>query len=482
MKLDVDHLARLLGPWSEGPGPLSKRLAERLAALIDDGSIADAVILPTERTVAVRLGVSRTTATAAYRILKDADRIDSRQGSGSWVRRPAGTPPGSRGVNSMFRNLGQVPADMVDLALGETRVGAATSAALADLPRDWLDADLARTGYHPAGVPELRDDLARWHSERGLPAEPDGIVVTTGAQQAISLAATCWCAPGATVLTDEATFPGALEVFRRLDARVLGIPSDSQGPDPDALYELGRRHRPALAYLIPVGSNPTGVTTSPRRLDALADSLRRLRLPVIDDRTPAPLLRDGRPPAHLATLLPPDQVVTVGSTSKIAWAGLRTGWAVTSRTLARDLIDARLAADLAGSVPGQLLLRHLVPKLDDLAAAARASLDTSLTAIVDALTTHLPSWRFDVPRAAAWVWVELPVGDAVAFADQAERHGVLVTPGPVFSPDAHLHRRLRLTALGEPATVVEGVRRLAAAWTVYARQPTSPRPATRLVI
>ncbi len=484
MKLDVDRLSRLLGAWSTGPGPgtLSGRLADRIAALVDDGTLSDGTLLPTERALASHLGVSRTTATAAYRQLRARGNIESRQGSGSRVCLPPGRPAGSRGANAMLRNLGAVPTDVIDMALAETRVAEATMDIWRRLPPDWLATAMSGTGYHPAGLADLRHGLAGHLAGGGLAAEADGIVVTTGAQQAIALAAQVWCPPGGTVVVEEATFPGALEVFRRLGQNVVAVPTDPGGPVVEAFEEILARHRPSLAYLVPVGANPTGFTTDPRRIEQLARLLDRYRVPVIDDRTPAPLLRAGRAPAHLAGLLPPTAVVTVGSTSKIAWAGIRTGWAVTHPDLATELIAARLASDLAGSVPSQLLLQALLPHLDDLAAQAREVVSRSFDALTTSLTEHLPDWTWSAPHAGAWLWVRTGRQDSSVFAEIARQQGVLITPGAAFSAEARCGDHIRLAAVEPPATVTEGVRRLALAWSDHTRQPHRPTRLPALVI
>ncbi len=214
----------------------------------------------------------------------------------------------------------------------------------------------------------------------------------------------------------------------------------------------------------------------------MARLLDRYRVPVIDDRTPAPLLRSGRAPAHLATLLPPTSVVTVGSTSKIAWAGLRTGWAVTHPDLATELVAARLASDLAGSLPSQLLLHALVPHLDDLAARARADVSLAFDALATSLPELLPDWTWSAPQAGAWLWVRTGRHDSTAFAEVARQRGVLITPGSAFSADARCGDHVRLAAVEPPSVVTEGVRRLAQAWADHTRQPHRPNRLPALVI
>ena len=491
--LGADELALLLGAWRSGGGPLAARLGAALAALADERSLPAGCRLPTERALAAALGVSRSTATAAYGHARDAGRLESRQGAGTWVRRPdaSSARPGGRldgaaaspggGGGGAFDTLGRPVDGVVDLSLAETRCADHTRALLAELPvaaPGWLLDRVAGTGYHPQGLPELREAVATHLGGARAGAHgvrPDDVLVTTGAQQAIALCALALAAPGATVLVEEASYPGALDAFRRAGLRVLPVPTDGRGPDPDALADLVARTRPALAYLIPVGNNPTGVVTPGERLDRLAEVLARSGAVVLEDRTAAPLADPARVPAPLSARLPAGGTVTIGSTSKVAWAGLRTGWLAAAPRLLRELLAARLATDLAGSLPSQAVAVQLLPRLETLAAAVRADLAVNQRALADALARELPQWWDAEPAAGAWRWVRVP-GDARAVARAALAEGVVVTPGTAFSPQGGLTDRVRLAAVAPPDVLAEGVRRLARAWDHVAGDHPGRRP------
>jgi DNA-binding transcriptional MocR family regulator len=469
--LEVGLLSAMLGQWRLQPGHLGRRLGQRLVVLIDEGAIPDGAALPTERALAERLGISRSTATAAYRHAKDAGRLSSRQGAGSWARAPrdrrpdpgAAVEPARRPDNPAFSTLGRPVEGVVDLSLAKTRCDAATRAVLEQIDPAWLIESVQGTGYHPQGAPALRAALAGYLTTRGHQVGPDGLLVTTGAQQAIALAAMACCPPGATVLVEEASYPGALEVFRRLGLRTLPIPTDTHGPDPAALGVLLARTRPALVYLVPVGNNPTGVVVPGARLDALAETLSRSGAVLLEDRTAAPLADPATVPAPLATRMPRGTTVVVGSMSKIVWAGVRVGWLLAPPAVLRDALGARIATDLAGSAVSQALALRIVPHLPHLAAAVRADLDVGHATLRTALAADLPTWTGAEPGAGAWRWLRIP-GDARTFARAAAAAGVLVTPGPAFSPHAMLSDHLRIACVAPPDVLREGVARLRQAW------------------
>jgi len=481
-RLDPARLAGLLGPWRDGKGPLATGLAQRLITLIDRGVLAAGAQLPTERALATQLGLARATTTAAYRQVKQAGRLESRQGSGTRIRRVPGAPPGPRGTNDMFSTLGVTsPAGVIDLSLAETPCVAVTRAVLDTLGAGWLSSRVQGTGYHPQGLPELRAALVAHLGDDGIATDADHLVITTGAQQAIALAARVLCPPGSTVLVEEASYPGALEVFRRLGVRVLSVPTDDRGPDPEALGALATRTRPALVYLVPVGNNPTARTITAHRLAQLADVCHRHSLPVLEDRTPAPLADPDDSPAPLFARLPAGQVVVIGSMSKVAWAGIRTGWAI-SPTLTRELVAARIADDLSGSIVTQSVALALVPHLRAMAAEVRAELAISQAALADALQRELPEWSGRDPDACAWRWVRLP-GDARRLAEAAASNGVLVTPVTVFSPDSRLIDHIRIAAVAPPEVLRAGVSRLRETWDALEQRGASvSRPHELLVV
>ncbi|MFZ0530055.1 MAG: GntR family transcriptional regulator, partial [Propionicimonas sp.] len=172
-----------------GNEPAYLGLARGLRGLTMDGRLAVATRLPSERVLAEHLGVSRTTVTRAYAELVDAGWALARQGSGTYVRLPAGerTP-----------SLPLVPglhADAIDLSAAAGLAPSGT-AELIGRALEWLPTTLASAGYEPFGAPHLSGQIARWYSDRGLPTDPEQIVVTPGALAAIGVALAATVKPG----------------------------------------------------------------------------------------------------------------------------------------------------------------------------------------------------------------------------------------------------------------------------------------------
>ncbi|MBB6553116.1 PLP-dependent aminotransferase family protein [Nonomuraea rubra] len=455
---NLDDLVDLLGRWASGRGPLYLLLAARLRALIDDGVLAPDEPLPPDRVLARRLAVGRGTVVAAYDLLQQEGRLVRRQGSGTRVAAldlPATRTADGVAANPLLLHILH-PPDNVQLL---------TCAAPHDPPPALCEAyaeaahrlaGLHEMGYQPAGDPELRAVLAAYYTGRGLPTTPDEIIVTTGAQQALTLLTSLLVAPGDTVLTETPTYPGALEAFRHAAAVVRPATS---------IEDL--RERPALAYFVPSVRNPDGAimdNPSRRRLATLAAEH---DVPLIDDEVRAELCFSGETPAPLAGFHRGEQIITIGSLSKLVWGGLRVGWIRAAAPLVSRLARLRAVQDLGGEVVSQLAAAALVRRLDEVRAAQLATLRRRHDHLCAELRARLPSWTFEPALGGQTIWVRLPHGDADSFAQVALRHGVAVPPGRSFDPLGAHADRMRLHFLFPEDELSRAVNNLAAAWASY---------------
>ena len=292
-------LAPLLGNWTAGSGPLYRKLADRVAELVRDGDLRPDDRLPPERALADELAVSRSTTVAAYALLQERGVVVRRQGSGTRIAAEGLVAPGARldagGVNELFRPMLSDDKDVIDLASATVGVSESVRRAFESLPSPELDALLGTTGYAPTGLKALRRGLADYYLGLGVPTECAHILVTAGAQQAISLVTSLLVNPGDAVVTEEATYGGALDIFRSAGARLYSARSDRDGLIVADLQQVVARVRPALIYLVPTYHNPTGTVLTERRRQGVVDLARRFHVPVVDDMTLSHLPLDGNP-------------------------------------------------------------------------------------------------------------------------------------------------------------------------------------------
>lgn len=465
----VDRTQRTLGsrqlaallPDLSGTRPAYRHLARALSGLILDGRIALHVKLPAERELATALHLSRATVTAGYDLLRESGYAHSRQGSGTWTALPDGRAP-----SGITRLLG--PQDTaIDLAR-----------AAPGLPEQTLTEALARIapqlaehvdtpGYHPYGLPELRAAIAERFTRRGLATMPEQILVTSGAQHALTLVLGLLCRPGDRVMVENPSYPNALEAMRRGRLRTVSVPVTDTGWDIEIIESTLRQVVPQLAYLIPDFHNPTGCLMPGDERARILDAAQRSGTWLVIDETLAGLALDVPAPPPFATHTTPGrtgQVITLGSMSKTHWGGLRIGWLRAPARLVTELAGQRVASDMGGSVLDQLLALTLLAQADDLLPPRLAQLRRRRTALTAALTAHLPQWTWHLPPGGLSLWVDLGEPVASALAERALDYGVRIESGTHFAPDPGLfEQRLRIPYTVPPDTLHEAVRRMATA-------------------
>ncbi|MFJ2020328.1 aminotransferase-like domain-containing protein [Streptomyces nodosus] len=316
------------------------------------------------------------------------------------------------------------------------------------------------------GEPALRAALADRTTERGLATGPDDLLVTTGSQQALSLIATALLEPGDTVLVENPCYLAALQVFGFAGARIVPVPGDGDGLDPEALEELVARERPKLLYTVPTFQNPTGRTLPAGRRAAIARVAARLGLWIVEDDPYGELRFEGeRVPWIAAHEDAGDRAVLLGSFSKVMAPGLRLGWLRAPAALRRACAVAKQAADLHTPTVNQLAAaryladRDLDAHVARVAAAYRERRDALLAGLPDVLPEG-SSWNR--PEGGMFLWVRLPeTYDTTALLPQVVRRDVAYVPGAPFyaaTPETSTMRLCFVTHT--PDEIAEGLRRL----------------------
>ena len=461
--ISAGRVATLVGAFDRSPAYAG--LADALVLLIGDGRIALDTRLPSERELTDALGVSRTTVTRAYAELRDAGYADARRGSGTFTRVPGGR------ARAHDRALLPRPGDgdAIDLNCAAPSAPAGLAKAYADAAAD-LPAYLGGHGYFPAGLPQLQQAIAREYDERGLPTDPGQIMVTPGALSAASIVAQAFTRPGDRVLVESPVYPNATAALRHGGARLTPSPVDPEGWDLDAVGATLRQTSPRLAYLIPDFQNPTGHLMSDAQREEYAAHLRRAHTVAVVDEAHQALPLEGQPMPRPFAAYAPD-TITIGSASKSFWGGLRLGWIRAPHAQLDRLTQARVSMDLGAPVMEQLVLVRLLADSDAVLAANRDRLREQRDALVAAINDALPEWRFHVPTGGLALWCRLPGPHGTAVAAEAERRGLIVAPGPVFAAEGGLDRFVRIPWTRPADELVEGVRRLADAWSAVRDQP-----------
>ena len=319
------------------------------------------------------------------------------------------------------------------------------------------------------GDPQLRALLAGRFALRGLAAAADELLVTTGSQQALALVTAVLLDRADTVLIEYPSYLAALQCFSLAGARMVPVPCDEEGLDPEALPALIAAHDPKFLYLVPTFQNPTGRTLPGERRRRLAEIAAEHGLWIVEDDPYGELRYDGEPLRPVAAYPGAgDRTVSVSSLSKVLAPGLRLGWLRAPEALLRPLAIAKQAADLHTSTVDQHAARVALQAadIDEHIARICAEYRRRRDALLGGLATALPGGStFNRPAGGMFVWARLPEGwDAGELLVAALRHDVAFVPGaPFFAVDPD-PRTLRLSfTTHTPAQIAEGLVRLRAA-------------------
>ena len=481
---DPSALADLIGHrLSTRSGGLYRRLADEIAALIGSAELPVGARLPAERRLADSLAISRSTVVAAYDELRARGLVESRRGSGTTVARAAGRGrsrsdkqmPTGYG-ESLFHRITVGPGEVISLTYAVDPGLPELASELIELASDELPALLGDVGYHPRGLPVLRERIAEHFTEGGLPTSPDEIVVTTGAHQAIALATQMYLRNGAAVAIEQPSWPGCFDLFGAAGGRVVGVPLDDAGSRPDLLEAAFAEHQPAMLFVMPTVHPPTGRLMSANRRRQVAELAARHGVVVVEDNAYSAWDPAGPEiPPPLAAYAPDDaEVLTIGSVSKAVWGGLRIGWIRASRPLAERLARHKALADLGSPVIDQALTARLLPRLTEL-TSTRARLATVRKKLMgELLTERLPDWEWEAPVGGSALWVRLPDTDARVFAQVALRHGVEVVAGQAMDPSGAHDDYLRVPFAYSEQVLDDAVGRLSRAWQELRRHGPGP--------
>jgi len=350
---------------------------------------------------------------------------------------------------------------------------------IADLPREALAKALDRLITEQGtqamqygsgqGEPFMREKIVEVMAEEGIQAHADDVVVTCGSQQALDLVTRVFCDPGDVVLAEGPSYVGALGTFRAYQCEVVHVAMDEHGINPVALRAAlvslkaaGKRVK--FLYTIPNFQNPTGVTQTLERRRELIEIAREHDLLVIEDNPYGLLTLDAEPLPALRSM-DADNVVYLGSFSKIFAPGFRVGWTLAPHAVREKLVLTQEAATLCPPVFSQFAIATYLEEFDwrGQIVTYRDMYRQRRDAMLDGLTQHMPEGTtWTVPEGGFFVWVTLPEGlDSQAMLPRAISARVAYTTGTAFYADGLGSRNMRLSfCYPTPERIIEGTRRL----------------------
>jgi GntR family transcriptional regulator/MocR family aminotransferase len=479
-----DELALALEP---GVRPRTLAVARALTAAIRSGALVPGQRLPGSRALGARLGLTRNTVVAAYEALAAEGWLRMEGPKGTFVA-PAELPPAPPAVQEglredpgykipprRWRDRRPRPAagpwtfpqpGVLSLSGGLPDLRLVPHELLARAYRRALRAEGRRLlGYlEPGGHPRLRAALAAHvRARRGIPAGPENVLVTHGAQMALYLVAQVLLQPGDRVGVERLGYPPAWDALGCAGAELVPVPVDAEGLDVARLETQGDLR---AVYVTPHHQYPTMAVMSPaRRLALLAWAARR-RAVIVEDDYDNEVHYAGQPVLPLASMDGGRSVIYVGSLSKILAPGLRLGYLVAPAAVIEAMARLRLVVDRQGD---QVLERAVADLFEEgvvvgHARRVRRAYLERRDALVEALRAELgDALTFEVPAGGMALWARAPGVDTEAWSQRAAAAGVHFMPGRSLDVQHRLQHRARLGfAALDPHELREAVRRLAA--------------------
>lgn len=445
---------------------LYSSVADRVAGLIDKGTLRPGQKVPSVRKLSAQLDVSISTVLQAYRLLEDRGRIEARPQSGYYVRGPLAPPPAEPRVLTCRHAPCKVSVmDVVARLLtfsnapGTINLGGALpgEAGMPTQQLNRLSAAIARrtkrgnnTYDLPPGCPELRAQVARRYVDAGCALAPDDILTTCGCQEALNLCVRAVARAGDAIAIESPTFYGHLQTIETLGMRALEIPtSPRDGISIEALGDALVRQRGKIRAVVVISNcqNPLGSVMPEERKRELVRLLARHEVPLIEDDIYGDLAFDRARPGLCKSHDQDGNVLLCSSFSKTLAPGARVGWCAPGKYL-RDVLRLKIGSTLATPTLPQLAIAQFLATghYEHHLRKTRALYAHQVQQVSAAVQRYFPAGtRVTRPAGGFVVWVELPEGtDAMALHEKAIARGISVAPGPIFSAKGKFENFIRL--------------------------------------
>jgi 2-aminoadipate transaminase len=347
-------------------------------------------------------------------------------------------------------------------------IRAAVNAALDENPGGALQYG-ATEGYEP-----LREQLSVYMATKGCAVPQDGLIVTTGSQQALDLLGKTLIGPGDKVIVEAPTFLATIQCFRLYGAELITCPVDEHGAKVDELEKLIAQHKPKFVYLIPTFGNPSGATMSLERRKRVLEIAVNTRTLIVEDDPYGELYFGDKPPPSILSLCDHqpgarEWVAHCGSMSKVLSPGLRVGWMIAQpellakATMCKQFSDAHTST-FAQATAGQYLKSGKMPAT---LARVRKVYGERAQVMANALKREMgDAIEFTQPEGGLFFWARLTgaggkLNDAGQLAKKAIENGVAFVPGaPFYATNPDLSTlRLSFATVGVEK-IEEGVGRL----------------------
>jgi len=448
--------------------PLYEGVATRVVQMIDSGALAVGSRAPSVRSLSLQLKVSISTVIAAYRVLEERGRLQVRPQSGFYVRAlrrenvaepQMSRPPETASVVTvadlrllLLTEFGQ--PGVIALGASNGAVSDWSTKAVHSLMNSISRSQpLLSAAYGPpAGVPSLRQQVARWYVRAGCALSPDDVVITCGALEAIHIGLRAVTQPGDSVALESPTYWGILQTIELLGLKALEIPTHPRtGPSLDALEVVLGQNMVKAVVLIPTVHNPLGSIMPEESRSRLVAMIRKANVALIEDDIYADL---GYAPVRPRACRSYDEsasasgnVMICGGFSKTVAPSLRIGWCIPGKWT-REVTRIKAWLNIAAPTLPQLALAQFMAEghYERHLRKVTAIYHRQVERMSELMAEHFPAeTRITRPQGGFLLWAELPEAvDSVDLHHRAIQRGISICPGVVFSATGKYRNCVRI--------------------------------------
>lgn len=345
------------------------------------------------------------------------------------------------------------------------------------------DSSLLEYSKDDYGLLRLREWITERMKKDGMAPDwvaPKNILLTNGAGEAVELVAETLIDPGCTVLVEAPTFTESLLTFRKQGANCIGVPADDDGIIPEAFEKIVKERSVRFLYTIPNFQNPSGRTSPPERRVKILETAARCDIPIFEDDPYHYLSYDGEAPETYLSLAGNDRrVLHSNSFSKLVAPGMRCGWLVVPDAIIPHLNAFRISAGLTRPAILQQGLFNYLSTIDFTKRVnfLRDTYRVRRNGMAEATAKYLRPLgvRTNYPKGGFFLWGDAggtginDIADLARFAVENKKVGII--PGRAFFPRDEAEKgnsSFRISfAKVDPKTAMEGVKRLAEAFSEY---------------
>ncbi len=473
----------------DGEEPIYRQLIRHVRMQIESGNLQAGARLPASRDLARQLNISRISVVNAYAELRAQGYLSAHAGRGTFVSGETTTPTTNGHYNPHNQHTHPEAPSTPDRSIREMmrlaqKPGVINFSRGAPPPeffpvhnlRDAINAVLDRDGSSALGYEAregfgpLRAAVRDYVSALGIQCSADQILITGGTQQALDMVIQALCSEGDTVVVENPTYLGMIDIARTRRVQLHGVSMDEDGIRLDELENYIIDNNPRLIYVMPTFQNPTGVVMPLHRRRQLLNLANDYNIPVLEDSVYHEFRFEGEHVPPLKALDEAGIVIHASGFTKMLLPGIRIGYVISDNRHYERILRVKYAADISTPGLNQRAIHYMLERgvlaqqLERNNRELRRRRDVALAA---ARRYFPPGSRWNAPEGGMYIWAELPKnGPSVSeLYITAIQMGVAYAIGSVFYTNSCGSHRMRLNyGIHRPADIEEGFRRLGRAW------------------